>query len=123
MDYSPPGSSVHGILQAKILELVTCPPPGDLPDSGIKPMSPALAGGFFATSAIWAAGIGKTKLGYFVKLSINNLIEFNDRILSYFLSDQILSKLESFLRQFLLSDSTSMILFPVKFSLSYIVYT
>ena len=31
-----------------------CPPPGDLPSPGIKPrspMSPALAGGFFTTSA------------------------------------------------------------------------
>ena len=31
-----------------------CPPPGDLPNPGIKPMSlmsPALAGGFFTTSA------------------------------------------------------------------------
>jgi len=25
------------------------PSPGDLPDPGIKPMSPALAGGFFTT--------------------------------------------------------------------------
>ena len=35
-----------------------CPPPGDLPDTGIKPvslMSLALAGGFFTTSAIWEA--------------------------------------------------------------------
>ena len=33
MDCSPPGSSVHGILQARILEWVVegCPPPGDLP--------------------------------------------------------------------------------------------
>ena len=34
------------------------PPPGDLPDSGIKPtslMSPALAGGFFVTSTTWEA--------------------------------------------------------------------
>ena len=33
-----------------------CPPPGDLPDSGIEPaslMSPALAGRFFTTSATW----------------------------------------------------------------------
>ena len=32
------------------------PLPGDLPDPGIKPtslMSPALAGGFFATSTTW----------------------------------------------------------------------
>ena len=34
------------------------PPPGDLPDPGIKPMSltsPALAGGIFTTSATWEA--------------------------------------------------------------------
>ena len=32
------------------------PPPGDLPDPGIKPeslMSPALAGGFITTSSMW----------------------------------------------------------------------
>ena len=52
MDYSLPGSSVHGISQARILEWVAFPPPGDLPDPGIKPVSlasPALAGGFFTT--------------------------------------------------------------------------
>ena len=38
---SPPGSSVHGILQARILEWVACPPPADLSDPGIKPGSPA----------------------------------------------------------------------------------
>ena len=35
MDCSPPGSSVHGILQARILEWVL-PSPGDLPSPGIK---------------------------------------------------------------------------------------
>ena len=30
-------------------------PPGDLPDPGIKPASPALAGMFFTTSATWEA--------------------------------------------------------------------
>ena len=47
---SPPGSSVHGILQARILEL-PFPSPGDLPNPRIKPaspVSPALEGGFFA---------------------------------------------------------------------------
>ena len=47
---SPPGSSVHGIVQARILEWVPFPSPGDLPDLGVKPAtlaSPALAGGFF----------------------------------------------------------------------------
>ena len=28
---------------------VPCPPPGDLPDPEIKPMSPALVGGLFTT--------------------------------------------------------------------------
>ena len=35
-----------------------CPPPGDLPDPGIKPASltsPALAGGFFTTDTTWEA--------------------------------------------------------------------
>ena len=52
MDGSSPGSSVHGISQARILEWAAIPFPGDLPNSGIEPMSlasPALAGGFFTT--------------------------------------------------------------------------
>ena len=35
----PPGSSLHGILQAGILEWVAFPSPGDLPDPGIEPGS------------------------------------------------------------------------------------
>ena len=42
IDYSTPGSSVHGLLQARILEWVACLPPGDLPNPGIKPRSPSL---------------------------------------------------------------------------------
>ena len=52
MDCSLPGSTIHGVLQARILEWV--PSPGDLPNPGIKPPSliaPALAGGFFTTRA------------------------------------------------------------------------
>ena len=33
------GSSVHGILQARILECVAMPSSGDLPDPGIEPTS------------------------------------------------------------------------------------
>ena len=47
MNCSPPGSSVCGILQARILEGLPFPSPGDLPNPGIKPLSPALAGEFF----------------------------------------------------------------------------
>ena len=39
MDCSPPGSFVHGILQARILDGLPFPPPGDLPDPGIEPVS------------------------------------------------------------------------------------
>ena len=54
MDYSLPGSSVHGIFQARILEWVAMPSSkefltqeSNLPSAG----SPALAGGFFTTRA------------------------------------------------------------------------
>ena len=58
MDRSPPGSFVHEILHTRILQWVTMPssrgssPPRDwIPVS----LSPALAGRFFTTSAIWEA--------------------------------------------------------------------
>ena len=47
-----PGSSVHGIFQARILCVLPFPIPGDLPDPGIEHTSLAsakLAGGFFTT--------------------------------------------------------------------------
>ena len=42
MNHSLPGSSVHGILQARILQWVAVLSPGDHPDLGIKPGSPTL---------------------------------------------------------------------------------
>ena len=42
MDCSLPGSSVHGISQARVLEWVAFPSPEDLPDPGMEPGSPAL---------------------------------------------------------------------------------
>ena len=42
MDYGLPGSSVHGILQARTLEWVAISFSRDLPDPGIEPGSPAL---------------------------------------------------------------------------------
>ena len=62
MDCSPPGSSVLGIFQARVLEGgaiafskeywggLLFPSPGDLPDPETEPASPALAGGFFMLS-------------------------------------------------------------------------
>ena len=42
MDCSLPGSSVHGILQARIVEWAAIPPPGDLSNLGAETTSPAL---------------------------------------------------------------------------------
>ena len=63
MDCSPPGSSVPGILQARILEPL--PPSGDPLHPGIKPMSltsPAWAGRFFTTSATWEKAMLQPKV-------------------------------------------------------------
>ena len=44
MYFSPPGSFVHGILQARILEGGAIPFSRDLPDPGIEPTSPLQLG-------------------------------------------------------------------------------
>ena len=49
MDCRPPGSSDSGIFQARITEWVVLPSLGDVPDPGIEPESPELAGRFFTT--------------------------------------------------------------------------
>ena len=55
MDYSPPGSSVHRILQARILECVVMPSSrgSSRPRVKLKSLTSALVGGFFTTSATW----------------------------------------------------------------------
>ena len=58
VDCSPPGSSVRGILQARILEWAAVPSSRGLPNSGSEPVSlrsPVLAGGFFTISVTWEA--------------------------------------------------------------------
>ena len=55
MDYSPPGSSVHGILQIRILEWVAMPPPGALPNPGIESASPVVLHCRWILS-LWATG-------------------------------------------------------------------
>ena len=42
MHCSPPGCSVHGVSQARVLEWVAFPSSGDLPNTGIKLGSPEL---------------------------------------------------------------------------------
>ena len=58
MDDSPLGSFVHGILQARIMQWVAMPFSRGSSDPWIEPatlLSPALACGFFTTSATWEA--------------------------------------------------------------------
>jgi len=56
MDFSPLVSSVHGISQARILELVAFPTPRDFLNQVIEPASlasHALVGRVFTTSTTW----------------------------------------------------------------------
>ena len=56
VDCSLPGSSVHGFSRREYWSGLPCPPPGDLPNPGIKPAAltfPALAGKFFTTLTTW----------------------------------------------------------------------
>jgi len=48
-----PGFSVHGILQARILEWVVIPFSGDLPDPGIESGSPALQADSLLSELPW----------------------------------------------------------------------
>ena len=78
MDHSPPVSSVNWIFQARILEL-SCPPPGDLPNPAIEPMSvmyPALTGGLFATNATWEAHIPLGNSEYTAKLLVTLYLSY-----------------------------------------------
>ena len=79
MDCSPLGSSVRGILQARILSGLPCPPPGDLPNSGIDPpslVSPALQ------ESLPAEPLGKphgVQLGTISGLTPNKLCDLENK--------------------------------------------
>ena len=72
MDISLPGSSVHGISQARILECVAIYTPEDPPDPGIELRSlasPAMAGVVFTTvppieSWRWLNGIAVKMISF-----------------------------------------------------------
>ena len=70
MDYT-----VHGILQAKILEWVAFPSPEDLPNPGIEPRSPALQ-----PDSLTAESQGKphkSKAAWQIKLPDEDLVLFS----------------------------------------------
>ena len=55
VDWSPPGSSVHGFSRQEYWSGLPFSPPGDLPDPGIElmsPAAPALAGRFSTTKPL-----------------------------------------------------------------------
>ena len=56
MDCSPPGTSVHGVLQARIPGWLPFPSSGSLPNPGIKPMSRVCCvGRWILYSCAWEA--------------------------------------------------------------------
>ena len=66
-----------------------CPPPGDLPDPGIKPASlksPALAVRFFTTSATWGALCSSGYLEYYYLFRVFYVLLFLDGQANYLLS-------------------------------------
>ena len=67
MDCSPPDSSFHGVLQARILEWVAMPSSrgsSQPRDRKCISVSPALTGRFFTTSTTWKAPHLGTKVNY-----------------------------------------------------------
>ena len=66
MDCSPPGSSVHGILQARILEWVAMPSSRGSSQPRDQTHVSCIAGGFFTS---WATREAPTLLLHFLKLS------------------------------------------------------
>ena len=62
MDCSPPGFSVHGILQAKILDWVAMPSSRGSSDPWIEPMSPALQVDSLLLSHGGSPSVSSTKL-------------------------------------------------------------
>ena len=89
MDSSLPGSSVHGICQARIWSGLSCPPPWDLSDPGIKPkslMSPALAGGLFTTSITWEAQMSTYRFILCLDIFINyGITHASSSLIPYYL--------------------------------------
>ena len=67
MDCSLPGSSVHGILQARILNGFSFPSPGGLSSPGIEPRSPTLQADLLPSEPQWLPYI-VTDFHYSIKM-------------------------------------------------------
>ena len=68
MDCRPPGSSIHGMSQARIQSGLPFPSPGNLPDPGIEPGSPALQ----------VHNKGSVNVSYFLPSLMGNFVNFSN---------------------------------------------
>ena len=96
MDCSPPGSSVQGFSRQESWTELSCLPPGDLPDPGIKSASlrySALVGMFFTTSTTWEAPL-------FIILIANNVTNYHTIALISHVSKVMLKILQARLQQY-----------------------
>ena len=95
MDCNSPGFSVHWLLQARILEWVAMPSPGDLSNPGIEPaslMSPAWAGRSFSLPLCHLGTQYKWKASFDSDLVV--IVKYStDMILTYYCHDQIIPAL------------------------------
>ena len=90
MDCSPPGSSVHGIFQARILEWIATPfsrGSSQPRDELMSLKSAALVGRFFTTSATWEAPEVLTLVGWYKAFTVPEpdyqlAVSFSDTSLS-----------------------------------------
>ena len=74
MNCSPPGFSVHGIIQVRILEYVVIPPPEGLPDPEIEPESLSMSFALEGSYLIPLAPPGKPYSGViFLRFCILNI--------------------------------------------------
>ena len=103
VDCGPPGSSVHGVLQARILEWVAIPSPGELPNPEIKlaspvsPESPALQVDSLSLSH-WGSPVLNMRQCYNVSLKYQLwFIKFIRKIIVYCIQISALSIDPSFL--------------------------
>ena len=99
MDCSLTCSSDHRILQARILEWVACPSPGDHPNPGIELeslASPALAGMFLTTSAFSIEGSGLKEAGIGLSLTLCYIQSLNPQALPCLLSFTLVHLYSSF---------------------------
>ncbi|CAM9794401.1 unnamed protein product [Rangifer tarandus platyrhynchus] len=76
VDCSPPVSSLHGILQARILEWVAISSPGDIPNPGIGPGSPA-----FQADSLTSEPPGITSKEIFKELNMYQYLAFKKIVL------------------------------------------